>query len=67
MFLRILFIAILNLCSGYCLAWYLHGPRGMFAWPMPAWLRGWTGRISRRNFAPNGLPLRCQARLRSAP
>ncbi len=46
MFLRILFIAILNLALGYCLAWYLHGPRGMFAWPMPAWLRGWTGRIS---------------------
>jgi hypothetical protein len=42
-FFRILFIAILNLALGYGLAWYLHGPRGMFAWPMPKWLKAWAG------------------------
>jgi hypothetical protein len=37
-FFRILFIAILNLMLGYILAWYLHGPRGIFDWPKLNWL-----------------------------
>jgi hypothetical protein len=37
-FFHILFIAILNLMLGYILAWYLHGPRGIFDWPQPNWL-----------------------------
>jgi hypothetical protein len=37
-FLRILLTAIFNLALGYSLAWYLHGPRGLFTWSLPRWL-----------------------------
>ena len=38
MFLRILLTAIFNLALGYGLAWYIHGPRGLFTRSLPRWL-----------------------------